>query len=192
MTGHRRLLAAGAFLIYAAAIAGSNWLISHAGNLTPFGTHTLPTWPGLVAPSGVYAAALSFPARDVTQRLTGRWVGLAAILVGALVSLATSSPVIAVASFLTYLVSEGCDWLVYTPLQRRWFAPAVVASGMVAAVVDSVLFLHLAHLPADHRAVAGLVAGKVWVVLAAWPVTWLLRNCGPFAVPQGELDVVAG
>jgi hypothetical protein len=70
---------------------------------------------------------------------------------------------------------------VYTPLQDRWFAPAVVASGMVSAVVDSVLFLHLAGLPADSRAVGGLVVGKAWVVLVAGPVTWWLRRTGPFA-----------
>ena len=50
------------------------------------------------------------------------------------------------ASGLTYLCSESADFAVYTPLQRRWFVPAVIASGCVALVVDSVVFLHLAGL----------------------------------------------
>ena len=70
---------------------------------------------------------------------------------------------------------------VYTPLQRRWFVPAVFASGCVAIVVDSVLFLHLAGLY-SLSSLEGLVLGKFWVILAAVPVTWMLRNRGPMAV----------
>ena len=64
----------------------------------------------------------------------------------------------------------------YTPLQRRWFVPAVFASGCLAIVVDSVLFLHLAGIPAGAAAVAGLILGKFWVQVAAVPVTWELRH----------------
>jgi hypothetical protein len=183
MTGARcRPQAAAAFAVYVAAIVASNWLIGHAGIPAGPGTHLTPVGFGLYAPSGVWAAAVSFPARDITQRLGGRWLGIAAILAGAAVSLAVSDPHIAVASGLTYLCSESTDFLVYTPLQRRWFVPAVVASGCVAAVVDSVLFLHLAGLPAGAAAVAGLVLGKVWVQLAAGPAAWALRRTGPAAV----------
>jgi uncharacterized PurR-regulated membrane protein YhhQ (DUF165 family) len=174
--------AAVAFAVYVAAIIGSNWLITHVGIPTPFGTHLTPVGFGLYAPSGVWAAAVSFPARDVTQRLGGRWLGVAAILVGAAVSYWISSPAIAVASGVTYLCSEGADMAVYTPLQRRWFVPAVFASGCVAIVVDSVLFLHLAGLPSGWSAVGGLVLGKFWVLLAAVPVTWTMRNAGPVAM----------
>src|SRR5215468_6438282 len=158
----------------------SNWIITHAGIPTfPGGPHLTPVGFGLYAPSGVWAAALSFPARDLVQRTGGRWLGIAAILIGAGVSYLVSNPVIAMASGITYLCSETADFAVYTPLQRRWFAPAVVASGCVAAVVDSVLFLHLAGIPAGASAVAGLVLGKVWVQLAAGPVAWKLRNAAP-------------
>ena len=172
-----------AFAVYVGAIVASNWLITHAGIPTaPGGPHLTPVGFGLMAPSGVWAAAVSFPARDVTQRLGGRWLGIVAILIGAAVSWAISDPRIAVASGLTYLCSESADFAVYTPLQRRWFVPAVVASGCVAAVVDSVLFLHLAGLPSGASAVAGLIIGKVWVQLAAGPATWGLRKTGPVAV----------
>jgi len=97
------------------------------------------------------------------------------------VSYLIADPRIAVASGVTYLCSEAADMAVYTPLQRRWFVPAVFASGCVAIVVDSVLFLHLAGLPAGMAAVAGLVLGKFWVQLAAIPVAWSLRRTGPVA-----------
>jgi uncharacterized PurR-regulated membrane protein YhhQ (DUF165 family) len=195
----RRVYAAIAFAVYAGAIVLSNYLIVHVGTPTPYGTHTTPVWPGLTAPSGVWVAALSFPARDILQRLTPTWdlrlplprgkalkmtvpaVGLIAILIGAGISYLISSPVIAIASGLTYLCSETADFAVYTPLQRRWFVPAVFASGCVAIVVDSVLFLHLAGIY-SLPSLEGLILGKFWVILAAVPVTWLLRNRGPVAL----------
>jgi uncharacterized PurR-regulated membrane protein YhhQ (DUF165 family) len=171
--------AGAAFAVYVAAIIASNWLITRVGIPVGHGTHLTPVGFGLYAPSGVWAAAASFPARDITQRLGGRWLGVVAVLAGAAVSWRISDPHIAVASGLTYLCSEGADFAVYTPLQRRWFVPAVVASGCVAAVVDSVLFLHLAAIPAGAAAVTGLVLGKVWVQLAAGPATWGLRRATP-------------
>lgn len=182
MITERARWAAAAFAVYVAAIVASNWLIGHVGIEAGPGPHLTPVGFGLLAPSGVWAAAVSFPARDVTQRLGGRWLGVAAILAGAAVSYAVSDPRVAVASGVTYLFSEGVDMAVYTPLQRRWFTPAVVVSGLVAAVVDSVLFLHLAGLPAGFAAAAGLVAGKAWVQLAAGPAAWGLRKAPALAV----------
>jgi uncharacterized PurR-regulated membrane protein YhhQ (DUF165 family) len=184
-----RSWAAAAFAVYVAAIVASNWLITHVGIPTvPGGPHLTPVGFGLLAPSGVWAAAVSFPARDVTQRLGGRWLGVLAILIGAAVSWRISDPHIAIASGVTYLCSEAADMAVYTPLQRRWFVPAVFASGCVAIVVDSVLFLHLAGIY-SFSSLEGLVLGKFWVILAAIPVTWLLRNRGPMAVtaPAGAV-----
>lgn len=179
----KKQLATIAFVVFVAAIVLSNWMISHVGIPTfPGGPHLTPVGFGLYAPSGVWAAALSFPARDLVQRSGGRWLGIAAILAGGLVSYLVSDPRIAIASGVTYLISESADFAVYTPLQRRWFVPAVVLSGCVAAVVDSVVFLHLAGLPAGLAAVAGLVLGKVWVQLAAGPITWGLRRKAPEAL----------
>lgn len=178
----RRSWAAVAFAVYAGAIVLSNFAITHWGiPAGPGGPHLTLVGFGLMAPSGVWAAAVSFPARDITQRLGGRWLGVLAILVGAAVSWAISDPRIAIASGLTYLCSETADFAVYTPLQRRWFVPAVFASGCVAIVVDSVLFLHLAGIYST-PALEGLILGKFWVVLAAVPVTWALRNRGPVAI----------
>jgi queuosine precursor transporter len=169
------------FLLYVVAIAGSNWLITHMGIPAGPGTHLTEVGFGLLAPSGVWAAAVSFPARDYVQRAGGRWLGILAILVGAGLSFFISSPVIALASGGTYLLSETADMLVYTPLQKRWFVPAVIASGVVAIVVDSVVFLHWAGLYST-SALEGLILGKAWIILLAVPVTYLLRRRGPLAV----------
>ena len=119
---------------------------------------------GLEAPSGVYLAGLTFVARDIVQRLAGLRVGVVAIAIGAALSWWLSSPAIAVASGVTFLLSESCDFLVYTPLQARHFPFAVVGSGLVADVVDSVVFLTLAGIPLA-VALPGQLVGKAWVVL---------------------------
>lgn len=183
MTRQRLTWVSAAMAIYVAAIVASNWLITHVGIPVGGGTHLTPVGFGLLAPSGVWAAAVSFPARDIVQRTGGRWLGVVAILIGAAISWRISNPQIAMASGVTYLFSEAADFAVYTPLQRRWFVPAVIASGCVAIVVDSVLFLHLAGLPAGFSSVAGLVLGKFWVLLAAGAITWQLRKAAPLAVP---------
>jgi hypothetical protein len=190
--------AALAFAVYVTAIVASNFLIAHVGIPAGPGTHLSPVGFGLMAPSGVWAAAVSFPARDVTQRLAGRWLGFAAIFAGAGLSFATSSHAVAAASGFTYLCSESLDFAVFTRLQKgaralstRWFVTAVVASGCVAAVADSwiflharwIPFLHAAALPAGAAAVGGLILGKAWVQVAAGPASWLLRRTGPLALP---------
>jgi uncharacterized PurR-regulated membrane protein YhhQ (DUF165 family) len=68
-----------AFAVYVAAIVLSNWLIVHVGISAGPGSHLTPVRFGLTALSGVWAAAVSFPARDIAQRLGGRWLGVAAI-----------------------------------------------------------------------------------------------------------------
>ena len=176
-----RKIAALSAAIYCLAIVGANYLIVHGfpgATPTPFGTYTVPVGFGLVAPAGTYAIAVSWPARDILQRSGGRTVGIIAIAVGAILSWWVSSPAIAVASGVTLALSETCDFLVYTPLQRRWFVPAVIASGVVAAVVDSVVFIHLAGLPTSQ--IPGLIVGKLWIVtLVAGPIAFGLRKVVP-------------
>jgi len=170
-----------AFAVYVGAIVGANWMISHVGTPIP-GAHVLPVGFGLKAPSGVYMAAISFVARDVVQRLSGLRVGVAAIVVGALVSLAVSPAHIALASGATFLCSETCDFLVYTPLQARNFPLAVAAPGVVGDLVGSTLFLLLAGISLS-VAWPGQVVGKTWVVMAGGALAWLLRRWGPFRSP---------
>lgn len=183
MNGSRdRVVGFAALAVYVAAIYLANWLIVHVGFIEVFpvpgraapAPGTAPWWV-LVAPAGVYMAGLTFPMRDLVQRGLGRWWGVAAILVAAALTYAIS-PVLAFASGLTFLVSEGLDMAVYTPMARRWFVRGVVLSSVLAAVVDSLLFLRLAHIPYS-VALAGQIVGKCEVIfLVGLPVTWALRR----------------
>ena len=176
---HQRwVLPALAFAVYVGCIAGSNWMIAHVGRPVP-GAHELPVFFGLEAPSGVYLAGLTFVARDVLQRLAGIRVGIAAILLGALVSWGVSSASLALASGGTFLLSETCDFLVYTPLQAKHFPLAVIGSGLVSDVVDSTVFLTLAGIPLS-LALPGQLVGKAWLVLAGGLAAGFLRRSGPF------------
>lgn len=173
-------IAYGTLALYVGAIVLANYLIVHGmpgATATPYHTYTLPTLFGLVCPAGTYMAALSFPLRDVVQRAGGRWLGVAAILLAALVSWWVSSPTIAVASGGTFLISESFDFLIYTPLQRRFFVPAVVASGIVAAVVDSLIFLKWAGIGYGGGELDGLIVAKLMtVVVVGGPLAYLLRR----------------
>jgi hypothetical protein len=127
-----------------------------------------------MAPSGTYAAGITFVARDVVQRTIGRRWSLLIIIPGAILT-ALLDVRLAIASASAFLFSESVDFLVYTPLQRRGFVRAVVASGLVAALVDSLLFLTIAGIPLA-VALPGLLLGKFWVMLVAAPVAALLRS----------------
>jgi queuosine precursor transporter len=146
------LLAAAAFV---ATVFAANWAIDHFGLVSVgFGLH---------APAAVYFAGLAFTLRDAVQRTWNKRAVAAAIVVGAVCSAAVS-PSLAFASGTAFLVSELCDFLVYTPLARRRPITAVVASNTVGAVVDSLIFLSLAF----HSLALfwGQVVGKSWVTLA--------------------------
>jgi len=179
-----------AFAAYVASIAGANWMISHIGRPVP-GAHVLPVGFGLEAPSGVYLAGLTFVARDIVQRLAGTKAGLVAILLGALVSWKVSTASLALASGGTFLLSESCDFAVYTPLQRRRFALAVIGSGLVSDAVDSTVFLTLAGIPLS-AALPGQLVGKAWLVLAGGGAAAVLRRWGPFRVPAGAVQGAGG
>jgi uncharacterized PurR-regulated membrane protein YhhQ (DUF165 family) len=134
------ILRALAALAYVACIVAANWATAHYG-LVPVG------W-GQMVTAGTFAAGLSFVARDALQDAAGRrWV-LAAIVAGAALSALLSPVQLALASGVTFLVSESADMAVYTPLRRRgrrltgW-----LASNIVGSLVDSALFLYLAGFP---------------------------------------------
>jgi len=175
--GPRRPLALGALVIYVGAIVGANWMLIHIGAPGP-GARTLPVGFGLRAPSGVYVAALAFVARDLVQRFAGWRAGLAAIVVGAALSAVVATPRLAVASGLTFLLSETTDFALFAPLQRRSLPGAVLGAGLAAIVVDSVVFLTLAGIPLA-VALPGQLLGKCWVVLIGSAATVWLRRVAP-------------
>ncbi|MBX6321458.1 MAG: VUT family protein, partial [Rhodospirillaceae bacterium] len=133
--------------------------------------------PGLMAPSGVLMVGLALVLRDLVQRRLGlRWA-VAAILAGAALSALLAPPSLVVASGAAFLLSELADLLVYTPLQRRRLLLAVLASGLIGLVVDSVVFLDLAF--GSLAFLPGQIVGKAWMVLLSLPaIAWLRRRDG--------------
>jgi queuosine precursor transporter len=70
------------------------------------------------------------------------------------------------------------DLAVYTPLERRNFAMAVLLSGVAGSIVDSVIFLGVAGIPLA-AALPGLLLAKLWIQLLATPVAAWLREQVP-------------
>lgn len=154
-----------ALIGYIATIFAANW------SLQTFGV--IPIGFGLMAPAGVLFAGLAFTFRDLVQESLGRRYTLIAIGLGAGLSWLIS-PAFAVASGLAFLVSELCDFAVYTPLRRRHWISAVGLSNTVGLVVDSALFLWLAFGSLDF--LAGQIVGKLEVTIVTVAVLWLVRR----------------
>jgi queuosine precursor transporter len=163
-------------VLFGLTIPAANWLIGHAGTVcAPNGPCLVPVAPGLMAPSGVTMIGIALVLRDLTQRRLGVAVSVLAIVAGAALSALLAPPSLVIASAAAFLLSEGADLLVYTPLARARLVLAVIASSVVGLVVDSIVFLWLAFGSLDF--LAGQVVGKVWMVLLSIPfIAWLRRR----------------
>jgi queuosine precursor transporter len=174
-TKRRRRIGAVALVAYGGSILAANWLIRNVGTESlPDGTHLLPVGFGLLAPSGSYAAGVTFVARDVVQRSIGRRAAILAVVAGTVLSVLVD-PRLALASGSAFFFSEMVDLGVYTPLERRNFAVAVLLSGVAGSIVDSVIFLGVAGIPLA-VALPGLLLAKLWIQLLAAPVAAWLRD----------------
>src|SRR5690242_20117447 len=132
-------------VLFALTIPAANWLIGNVGTMcAPNGACLIPVAPGLMAPSGVTMIGIALVLRDLVQRRLGVGVAAGAIVVGAGLSALVAPPALVLASASAFLISEFADLAVYTPLARRRLIAAVVASGLVGLVVDSIVFLWLA------------------------------------------------
>jgi uncharacterized PurR-regulated membrane protein YhhQ (DUF165 family) len=163
-------------VLFGLTIPAANWLIGHVGTTcVPNGPCLIPVAPKLMAPSGVLMIGIALVLRDLVQRRLGVGVAAIAILVGAAISALLAPPALVVASAAAFLLSELADLGVYTPLVRRGFILAVVASSLVGLVVDSIVFVWLAFGSLDF--LAGQIVGKAWMVLLSIPlVAWLRRR----------------
>jgi uncharacterized PurR-regulated membrane protein YhhQ (DUF165 family) len=166
----RTTLTALALTTYAGSVPIANWMISNVGTQQfPDGPHTIPVGFGFDAPSGVLAIGVALAARDAVHRLAGHRVAVIAIVAGVALSFFLASPALAAASAVAFALGETLDLAVYVPLARRRLALAVLASGTVGAVVDSVVFLNIAF--GSSMFWQGQVIGKMWVTgLAALAV----------------------
>lgn len=164
---------------YAASIPAANWMIGNVGTEAfPGGPHTIPVGFGFTAPSGVLMIGAALVARDVIHRTAGKRVALIAIAVGVVLSFALADPNIAIASAVAFGLGELADFAVYTPLQRKRLTLAVIASGIVGGIIDSLVFLQLAF--GSTMFWQGQVIGKTWMALLGGIGIWMVRR----AVPQ--------
>ena len=162
------------FVLYIACVPVANWMLGHVGTCGGDGPCVVPVWPGILAPSGVLAIGAALVLRDLVQRRLGLRFSLVAIAIGAVISWFISPPFLVIASVAAFIFSETTDALVFTPLQKKGLVTAVIVSSLAGIVVDSVLFLSLAFHSLDF--LAGQIIGKLWAIVAALPVIWLLRQ----------------
>jgi uncharacterized PurR-regulated membrane protein YhhQ (DUF165 family) len=170
---------------YVASILLANWLIA------TFPPIVVWPWPELRAPAGVLAAGFAFSFRDLTQETLGRGFSVLAIVLGAAVSYLVTADVslggplsLAVASGVAFLLSELLDFAVYTPLRRRGWVRAVIASNLVGQVVDSLIFLAAAFGPGGLTFLAGQIIGKAWCTWATAVLLVAVRRAVPSWQPR--------
>lgn len=168
--------------IYVGSVVLANYLTAHFG-LVDIGF-------GLLTTAGTIAIGGAIMTRDLLQDALGRYAVLGAILAGALISWWLSSPQLAFASGATFLLAEGLEFLVYTPLRRRvGFATGkwggiVGIANVTGAIVDTLLFLNLAGFPITKDVVLGQLVGKAYITLAVVGVLLLTRRAVPRLVSQ--------
>lgn len=158
-----RIAITAAFL---ACILAANYVTTRFG--------MVPVGFGLVATAGTYFAGLTFVLRDSLQDAAGKRWTLAAIAAGAALSFLVSDPFIAVASAVAFGLAEVADLAVYTPLRKRGYVRAAVASNIVGSLIDTVVFLWIAGFPIL-AALPGQMVGKLLITAAAVALVVIIR-----------------
>lgn len=134
----------------------------------------VPVGFGLMAPSGVLMIGAALVLRDVVhERLGIKWA-IGAIVLGGLLSWFFAPPALVLASVLAFVLAELADLAVYAPLRERRLGMAVLASGLVGAIIDSAVFLWLAF--GSLAFIEGQIVGKLWMSLAAAGVLLVMRK----------------
>lgn len=174
---HGRIGTAGlaSLILFILTIPLGNWVVMNVGLVCdPNGPCLIPVWPGVWSPSAVMVAGLALVLRDAVQSLLGNLWAIAAIVIGALLSYVLADPAVVLGSTAAFLFSELADFAVYTPMRRRYPSSAVILSGLVGSVVDSMIFLSLAFGSLDY--LFGQVLGKFWMSLLGGAVLWYIRH----------------
>lgn len=153
-------------LAFLGCIVAANYVTTRYG--------MVPVGFGLMATAGTYFAGLSFVVRDSLQDSAGKRWTLAVIALGAGLSFLVADPFIALASAVAFGLSEVADLAIYTPLRKRGYVRAAVASNVVGSFVDTVAFLAIAGFPI-RQAIAGQMVGKLAITLAAVALVVIVR-----------------
>lgn len=166
-TTRRAKVGVAAAVALLACILAANFVTTRYG--------VVPVGFGLMATAGTYFAGVTFVLRDALQDAAGKRWTLALIAAGAALSFILADPFIALASAAAFLASEIADLLVYTPLRKRGYIRAAVASNVVGSFVDTIIFLSIAKFPLQD-ALAGQMAGKLAVTAGAVVVVACFRG----------------
>lgn len=162
----RPLLLTASFVasVVAANIVTSNWGLVAAGF-------------GLLVPAGTYCAGMALCLRDAVHQWAGvRWMW-AAIAVGTALSYLMADSRIALASGVAFAASEALDLSVFAWLRERGWRRALVASNVVGAVADTLLFLWLSGFGITTQAVGGqLLVKAIWVTGSALVLAEVVRR----------------
>ena len=162
-------------ILFLVTVPVVNWMIGNVGTVCiPKGPCLIPVAPGLMAPSGVLLIGVALVLRDAVHEYFGSKIVLGAILAGAALSAFVAPAPLVIASGVAFLLSELADMAVYTPLRKKRLVMAVLASGVVGAVVDSAVFLWIAFGSLDY--LAGQVVGKAWMTIGAAAFLWWRRR----------------
>ena len=170
----RRLTLTICAVAFVATVWFANWLVNRYG--------VIRVWPtDLYAPCAVYVVGVAFLLRDTVQRFGGQLLALGLIAAGAGLSWFVS-PTLAVASAAAFAASEVVGLAIFAGLGGNTGGPpqlgaAVVCATVVAAAIDSLVFLWLAfHSLAFFE---GQWVGKVMVVALAVPFVLGARRRWP-------------
>lgn len=150
----RVAVAAVAIVVFAATVVAANWLTARYG--------VIDVGLGLTATAGTFAAGATLLVRDWVHHTAGRAAVSACIAVGAAFSVAAAGPRLAAASVVAFVTAELVDLLVFQRLRRRGALRAALLSNVVAAPIDTILFLSIAGLP-----VWPAVPGQLWAKMLA-------------------------
>jgi hypothetical protein len=151
---------------FLACILAANYVTSRYG-MAPVGF-------GLVATTGTYFAGITFVIRDSLQDIAGKKWTVIVIAAGAVLSFLISTPFIALASAAAFALSEVTDLAVYTPLRKRGYVRAAVASNIVGSFVDTIVFLTIAGFPLT-GSMPGQMAGKLLITAVGVAVVVSIR-----------------
>ena len=165
MSRHYRLVPVTAIL-FLGCILAANVVTTELG--------MIPVGFGLVATAGTYFAGLTFILRDALQDVAGKRWTLAVIALGAALSFLVSDPFIALASAVAFGLAELADLAVYTPLRKRGYIRAAIASNIVGSLIDTVVFLAIAGFPIM-AALPGQMVGKLAVTALAVIAVAIIR-----------------
>jgi uncharacterized PurR-regulated membrane protein YhhQ (DUF165 family) len=160
------------FTLFLMTVPLANYLISNVGTFcVDQGPCLIPVGFGLMAPSGVLVIGLALVLRDWVHETSGLLAALLAVLVGSLLSLAFSPATVAVASFVAFAFSEVADTLVYSKLREKSKPMAVLASQLLGAFVDSMLFVYIAFGSLEFS--LGNSLGKIYAGIAVAFIIYL-------------------